>query len=400
MADAFIVKDPKTYINAEEAWYKFSGKKEGSYLFIIIPKNDPNNTLPTFHEVIDEEKWKEVIWYNSYSNYFPSGLKKKREKSRLFKWFINGREYLYNYLDKLNLNKLAKKYHKINRVFSGHKNTQEHLAAALEPEVLYIMDSGIKIRKRIKANGYIDIQYGIRKNPIKFVMNKLVGLKMFDREKTKFFTAYKDAIETKHEIVENQYSYRKMLLNKKEQDDQVFFVSSPIYTFENIEIEAYVNFIKSVFQKLEIDSSNFVYLPHPTYETKSDIEFITNNLGCAVDDRSIPVESKITLYEKLPMMCISPLSSALINLAVVSEDKFCVVAAWHYQFDCFKVLKDWKNDSLENNASIKILHLNEKETNSLFQIDSNDNEDPVFQNFREYELSFKDRNKFQIEISS
>lgn len=383
---AFIVKDAKTYVNAEEAWFQFSGKKKGSILFIIIPKKDPNNTLGVFEEVIDDEKWEKIIWYQTFSNYAPRDLKRRMKKSRVLTHLLNGKEYICNMLDRIGLDRLAEQFGPVKTVFSGHRNTQEHLAAVLEPKDLYIMDSGRRIQKRIQGNGYINYRPYFRRNPIKYIFHKLSGFKVFDREKTKIFTVYSETVKTKHQVVKNDYLYRKMLLDKKEMGDLTFFISSPLYNRQHVSIEQHIDFVREVFRHLDLDSKNVVYIPHPTYEGEEEVELIVNKLGCKADSRDIPVENKITMYDRLPAMCVSPYSTALENLSVFAGNKFPIVCAWHDEFSFFKYLYEWKEKSLQKkNSNIEFVTI--KNATSLFGLRGKNIAKPYFKDFEEWDAT-------------
>lgn len=392
---AFIVKDAKTYINAEEAWYQFSGKKEGSVLFIVIPVKDPNNTIPTFNEVIDQNKWEHIVWFYSLSNYAPRDLKRLVKRWKLLTWLYNGKEYIFNFIDRVRLDQLAKKYKPIDTVFSGHRNTQEHLAAALNPKDLYLMDSGMGVTNKINRNGYIDYRSYLRRHRFKYLMHKISGLKVYDRDKTHFFTIYKDAVKTKHKITENSYSYRKMLVKKKELGDLTFYISSPLYKRQNISVQEYIHFVQNLFDYFKLDYSKVIYVPHPVHEKKKNVKEIVEALGCQVDSRDIPIETKITMYDSLPKMCISPYSSSLVNISVFSEKRFPLIFAWHYEFNCFKTLYNWRKESLEKNSNVDIVPVND--TISLFGFDKDECEQPIFKDFEDWDAAINS-NKFVKEI--
>lgn len=386
---AFIVKDFKTYTNAEEAWYAFSGKKKGSILFIIVPKRD-KETFNTLKELVDPEKWEKIVWLRSLSNYpVKAALNGKRINSKTLIQLYESREYFYSLLDRIALDRMGNKYGPVPTVFSGHRNTQEHLAASLNPNELFIMDSGANIQKRVKSSGFIDVRKFGRKTPIKYILNKLISFKIFDRTKTKLFTVDADSVETKHGVVKNEYAYRNMLVKSMESGDDILFVSSPIYAKEErgVSLKSYVEFMTDIFTHLNIDPDNVIYIPHPVHEDKRDIEKIGNMIGCRVDSRQIPIETKITTHDKLPRICISPYSSALVNLSEFAEDKFELIYAWHYEFDCFEHLSVWKNNSLKTNPHIKIEPI--RNTNSLFHIEGEGCEKPLFKHFKDLKTSNK-----------
>lgn len=386
LSDAFIVKDPKTYVNAEEAWFDFSNKKKNSFLFIVIPKEDPNNTLQTFEEVIDHSKWEDVIWIKTYSNYRPSGYKNKMKQNTFFRWYVNLREYIYNFIDRVRIDRILADVDGFDKVFSGHKNTQEHVAAMLNPNEVYIMDSGLRIKKRVRDSGYIDYRYQFNNKPFKKVMHNLIGLKVFDREKTKFYTAYADTIETKHSINHNNYNYRRKLIEEKQIGDSVFFISSPVYMFKNAEVGDYINFIISITKKMNIEPSDLIYIPHPTREKDKDVNRIVSTVNCQVDNRRIPIESKITMHEKLPKICISPFSSALVNLAILVNNKIPIICAWHYELNYIKAITDWRKDTLEKTkSSIDIVEFQEDEVQTLLGLDKTKGNKLLYKDLYEFE---------------
>lgn len=382
---AFIVKDAKTYINAEEAWYKFTGKKKGSILFIVIPVKDPNSTVPTFKEVIDAEKWEDVVWFYSLSNYSPREYKRIVKRWKILGWLNNGKEYILNFIDRVRLDRLAKRYRPVEIVFSGHRNTQEHLAAALKPSELFIMDSGMGITNKINNKGYIDYRSYLRRHRFKYLMHILSGMRVFDRSKTKFFTIYKDSVNTKHEITENEYAYRKMLVKKKKIGKLTFYISSPLYRRQNISLNQYIRYLKELFEHYKLNASEVVYIPHPVHENGESINKIINELGCKLDERDIPVETKITLYDTLPDKCISPYSSSLINISVFSENRFPLIFAWHNEFDCFETLNNWKRDTLEKNPNIRLDALNN--FTSLFGFGQSGCDQPEFKDFEAWDAA-------------
>jgi len=381
---AFIVKDYKTYTNAEEAWYKFSGHKKGSILFVIVPNKDTETTA-TLNDLIDTDKWQEIVWFKSLCNYpVKSALKKPFFKSKLLINLYEGREYLYKLFDRLALDKIGKKYGSIPTVFSGHRNTQEHLAASLNPDELYIMDSGANIQKRIRSSGYLDVRKVGRRTPLKYLLNKFIALKHFDRSKTKLFTIYADTVKTKHEVVKNEFSYRKMKVKNMEVGTDIYFISSPVFAKKdrNISLQSYLEFVRDIFTQFDIDSRDVVYMPHPVHEDESLVEVIKKYLGCRIDSRKIPIETKITIRDKLPVMCISPYSSSVANISQFARQKFRLVYAWHFEFDCFEHLHKWKLNSLEKNSLIEIVPITD--TEPLFYIEEGGCKEPVFKHFKNF----------------
>lgn len=356
---AFIVKDHKTYMNAEEAWFTFKNEKVGSVLFIITPMGDPANVKKTLTESIDDSKWENVVWFSSFSNYDTKSFKAKKKKYRLLDAFFSNVEYLFNKIDVLRINKLAENFKNIDTVFTGHRNMQEHLAACLTPKEMYIMDSGQTLDK-IRKSGYIDYRYKYYGSRFKKLMLKLTGLNIVDRKSVKLFTVYSESAETKHQIIKNEQNYKKQLIKKKDIGSQVLFISSPFYKFKkNISIETYIEYINRVMQELGIENQQLVYIPNPIRESDDEIRIIVNRLGCECDDRLLTVEAKVTAYETLPAICISPCSTALVNIDILSEGKIKTIAAWHPEFNCFRFLHDWKEDVLnDKKRNVQFIEIN------------------------------------------
>jgi hypothetical protein len=253
-------------------------------------------------------------------------------------------EYIFNRIDTIRINQLARNYSQFDIVFTGHRNTQEHLTAKLNPREVYIMDSGQTLDK-IRSSGYIDYRFKYYGSRFKKLMLKLTGLKIYERKNVKLFTVYADSATTKHEIVPNNQDYKKELIKKMKKGDKVIFISSPFYKFKPyISIETYIAYIERVIESLHIKKENFVYVPNPIRESPSEISTIINRLNCSCDDRLLTVEDKVSTYDELPAMCVSPCSTALVNIDIIAEGKIDIVAAWHPEFNCFKFLKDWKQD--------------------------------------------------------
>lgn len=383
---AFIIKDHKTYVHAEEAWFRFHGKKEGAILFVVIPKGDPNSVKKTLLEVIDESIWEEIVWFKTFSNYKPRTLQLKRRKNKFLNFFLKYREYIYNALDVRNINRLSLKYQDVEQVFSGHKNTQEHLATSLNPTELYLMDSGNFLDK-IRSTGFIDYTRASRYKSTK--LNKfffrLTGLKLYNRKKTQLFTVYADGLNVKHTVVKNDQGYKKSLVKKKKQGDDAFFISSPLYTFsKKITIDGYIEYLKTIFNSLQINYANVVYIPNPIREKKKDVEEIVNKLGCKVDDRSIPIEIKVAKCQTLPAMCISPYSTALVNIQHFTQGKLKLYCAWHPEFKYFDKLEILRKSVLEVADGIHFMVIENAPT--LFPVGSKKYEGkPLFSNFTEWD---------------
>ena len=187
---AFIVKDLKTYISAKEAWYTFLKNKEGSNLVIMIPYGDPNNMVPMFNELLDENEWEKIMWFYTLSNYRPHKLKSILKKYRILSNLSEVIEIILNKIDQIRINRFAKKLGEFEKIFSVHKNTHEHLAAKLNPKELYLLDSG-KIMGKISNSGYIDYSDRYRKSKKRYKIFKFIGFEVFDRKQTKLFSIYK-----------------------------------------------------------------------------------------------------------------------------------------------------------------------------------------------------------------
>lgn len=388
---AVIVKDHKTYVHAEEAWYRFHGKKENSVLFAVVPKGDPNNVLETLNEIIDENLWEEVVWIKTKSNFRPPSLLAKKRKSKIFNLYAKYREYIYNYLDVRKINKIASRYKGFDKVFSGHKNTQEHLAARLNPKELYLLDSG-NFNDKINYTGYVD--YSVKKiyrgSRIGRVLYKLTGLELYNREKLKLFTVYADSLNTKHKTVKNNQDYKRNLIREKNIGDDVIFISSPIYTSaKGVTITDYISYLKKIFDTLNIDTSHVIYVPNPIRENINDVEIISKALGCKYDNRSIPVELKITKYAQLPRLCISPFSTALVNIQEISSNNMSLCCAWHPEFDYFDKLVLLRESQFEIEGNgIDFIIINDAP--SLFEINSKKYDgEALYDNFGEWNQKAK-----------
>lgn len=367
---AYLAKDTKTYMNIEEARFKYSQEGDTHILFIIVPKNLQNNLSDRMEETVKPELWDEIIWYYSLSNSISSDQGKKKQNSVLYKYFWDIREFFNNYIDRRKLDKIAARFKPCDLVFSAHKNTQEHLAAKLEPNELIIVDSGHRIFKRINKDGYIDYsRWYIAHSRFTRYMFWMTGMKIFNRKKTTLFTVYADEIQTSHKIVKNNFDYQSHLLKSKDIGDEVVWISTPIYTMaKGVRIEDYVAYIQSFLNHLEVDHQKLIYVPHPGKQTEEEIEYIRQSLNCRVDDRDIPVEFKIANYDNLPGRVISPFSSALVNVNLASQGRVHTISAWHPEFNYFGMWSNWKKD-VQNNAELQIDFVELEKCHPLFNLD-------------------------------
>lgn len=388
---AFIVKDAKSYVDVEEAWYRFKDKIEEAFLFVVIPRG---YLIPERYvrkkeivDVIDKEKWKEIVWVYTMSNNETSEFKLKMKKNWILNTYVHYREYIYNLIDRIQLDRVAKRYAPCELVVSGHKNTQEHLAAKLKPDKLYLVDAGLSVLKRVTSSGFIDYTSWYRGNILRRILFKLTGLKVFDREKTSMFTAYADQIETKHQIEKNSQDYKRAQIQNSEIGNDAIWISSPIHEMvKEVTLQSYLNYIKASLELLGIDGKNLIYIPHVRKEKSDDIKFIQKAIGCRVDERLLPVEVKIANLKKLPKVCISPLSSALVNLDVLAEGKMKMISAWHYEFNYFRVWYEWKQEVMKN-KKLNIEFRELRDCQPLFYIDNkNGSETPIFETFRDWQL--------------
>lgn len=384
---AYIVKDTKTYMNAEEARYKYSGTDDDNILFIVIPKYMNNNLSQRMRETLKEELWDEVVWIYTWSNCVTENEKNSSNKNRYSRFFNEVKEFFYNYLDRRKLDEIATGYTPCELVFSAHKNTQEHLAAKLNPEKLFLVDSGHRIFKRINKNGFIDYsRWFISRSRFTRYLFWFTGFKVFDRNRTSLFTVYADEIVTKHKVEKNNFEYQNYLLSTRQIGSEVVWISTPIYAMvEGVKIDDYILYIKSYLNHLNISPDKLIYVPHPGKQTRNEIEYIQNELKCRVDDRDIPVEFKISNYLKLPRACISPFSSALVNIDVASGGRIATLSAWHFEYNFFELWLNWKKD-VEKNPELHIQFIELSECRPLFYIDDIRTERPLYSNFKDWQI--------------
>lgn len=389
---AYIAKDTKTYMNIEEGRFKYSNEGDTNILFIVIPRNLRSNLRERMEETVKNDMWDDIIWIETRSNTVSETEKALKKKSDLYNFFWDVREYLFNYLDRRKLDSIAAKYSPCELVFSAHKNTQEHLAAKLNPKELILVDSGHRIFKRMNDSGYINYsRWHISKSRFTRYMFWATGLKVFDRSKTTLFTVYADEIETHHKVVKNNFDYQSHLLNSKDIGEEVVWISTPIYAMTpSVNIEDYVKYIQTYIHRLGIDPGKLIYIPHPGKQTDEEISFIRQNLNCRVDDRDIPVEFKIANYDRLPKICISPFSSALVNINVASAGRIKIISAWHYELNNFEIWHNWKID-VEKNPKLDVEFIEVGDCNSLFYIkDNGQTEGSTYKNFSDWESNKPD----------
>jgi hypothetical protein len=337
-------------------------------------------------ETVDPELWDEVVWIRTWSNGISSGQKSKKKRNAIYRYFMDAREFLFNYLDRRHLDQVAKRTGRCELVISAHKNTQEHLAAALKPDKLVLVDSGHRIFKRIGSEGYIDYsKWFIDNSRFTRYMYWWTGMKVYDRDKTEIFTVYADEIETKHDLRKNEFAYRSHLYDSKSIGSSVVWISTPIYDIaEGVSIRDYTSYVKYTMDYLKLQPEELIYVPQPGKESESDIKYIQKRLNCRVDDRDIPVESKLANYKELPKACVSPFSSALVNILAASKGRIDAISAWHYEFDFFEIWSDWKRD-VEKNEELNIQFLNLESSPPMFHIQWGEGERrQIYKTFKEW----------------
>lgn len=364
---AFIVKGPPTYMNAEEAWHAFKCTAETATLFIIIPKGNPHSRTERMQTVIDPKKWKKIVWIQSTSNVQTYNLKHFPRKSRITTAFLLSRRLFAYFIDRKRLDKIAGSFQPFSIVFSVHNDIHEHLAAALEPSKLILLDSGQTVLSRITKSGFIDYRQDVHFTE-RYALAKL-GLKVFDRNRTTLFSTYADILNTKHQVLKNQMSYKRSLIDRRPNGKYAVWISAPFIDRYGVDAQAYVRYIKNTLLALELPERELVYVPHPGKESPRTLKFVSDQLGCKIDDRFLPVELKISYYDKIPSVCVSPYSSSLANLGTFAGGRVRVMSSWHREFNYFERLVAWRK-RVENDPSLNIEFLDLATKDSLFFLGS------------------------------
>lgn len=352
---AFIVKGPPTYMNAEEAWFRFWRKKHGSVLILLVPVGNPHNRIERLNAIIDRSLWDRIEWVFVRSNV----SYKKTADGDFIKYRMPFFQKIYTYvLDKIKLDRLARRIGVCDLVFSGHNDVQEHLAAKLNPKELFLLDSGMTVLSRVTSSGYIDYRNNIPRRWQKIL--KAVGYKIFNRERTTLFCSYAISLQTKHKVVENKHERKQSDASLMSVSKKVFWISTPLVDKYNVPIAAYIDYIRVAVTSAGYDPKDVIYIPHPGKESDLNIKNIVSSLGCDLDDRLIPLEVKLIRRDALPKACISPYSSSLSNLAMFVGDRVKLYSAWHFEFNCFSTLVDWRKEVEKNfNNRIDFIAVND-----------------------------------------
>lgn len=380
--NAYIVKDTKTYMSAEEARFKLAKEGDSNILFVVIPRRTNNRLKERMEEVVNENDWDEVKWILTRSNCTVHD--EARQKKNGFPAEMG--EWINNFIDRIHLDRIARKYRPCRLVVSAHRNTMEHLAAMLQPDRHLLVDSGHRIFKRVNKNGYIDYSKVIRSRSRKNrILYRLTGFRVFDRKKTDLFTVYSDKIDTKHGIVHNQFDLQRHLFQSKPVGNEAIWISTPIYVMaDGVRLEDYIEYIRTALKQVDVAPENLTYIPHPGKQTEEEIEIIREKTGCKIDSRDIPVEMKINRNENLPQICISPFSSALVNISAASEGRIKLISAWHPEFSFFKTWADWRKE-VEETVDLDISFVDVAPCIPLFNISSeNGEENPIYNDFKDW----------------
>src|SRR5690625_843184 len=150
-------------------------------------------------------------------------------------------------------------------------------------------------------------------------------------------------------------------------------------------IDDYIEYIRASIELRQIGLGQLVYVPHPGKQTDEEIQLISERLSCKVDQRDIPVEMKVASYEDLPRMCISPFSSALVNIYKATEGKIPQVSAWHPEFNYFRIWVYWRK-SVEENSGLNIEFMEVESSVPLFHIKPGERrQGPLYETFKDWE---------------
>lgn len=386
--NAYIVKDSKTYLYAEEAKFKLADEADLNILFVVIPRVTNNRLKERMEELISPEEWDKVCWFLTLSNGTDFLEMKHRKMNELTRNFKKVREYFYHFIDNVRMKRRARQYRPCKFAVSTHKNTHENLAALLQPEELVLVDSGHRVFRRIsKKSGFIDYsERVINRSRLDRILFRLSGFKVFNRKKTSLFTIYGDEIETRHRIIRNEFDRQKHKLKSKKTGDLVLWISTPIYQMASgVVIDDYIEYIRASIELRQIGPGQLVYVPQPGKQTDEEIQLISERLSCKVDQRDIPVEMKVARYEDLPRMCISPFSSALLNIYKATEGKIPQVSAWHPEFNYFRIWVYWRK-SVEENSGLNIEFMEVESSVPLFHIKPGERrQGPLYETFKDWE---------------
>jgi len=342
-------------MNAEEAWFKYWGEKKGSLLIILVPEGNPHNRLERLESVIDRSLWGRIEWIYLKSNV----VYKKGDNGSYYKTKTPVLKKIYRHLsDRIKLDRVAKKIGGCELVFSGHNDVQEHLAFMLRPVQLFLLDSGNGVLRKVSSSGFID--YRVHEGMLWGVVKYILGYKVVERAKVSLFTSYVGVLRTKHRLYENSHERKKDVVPRMRVSKKVFWISAPLVDKYNVPIAAYIDYIRVAVTSAGYDPKDVIYIPHPGKESDLNIKNIVSSLGCDLDDRLIPLEVKLIRRDALPKACISPYSSSLTNLAMFVGDRVKLYSAWHFEFNCFSKLVDWRKEMEKNfNNRIDFIAVND-----------------------------------------
>ena len=123
--NAYIVKDSKTYLYAEEAKFKLADEADLNILFLVIPRVTNNRLKERMEELISPEEWDKVCWFLTLSNGTDFLEMKHRKMNELTRNFKKVREYFYHFIDNVRMKRRARQYRPCKFAVSTHKNTHE-----------------------------------------------------------------------------------------------------------------------------------------------------------------------------------------------------------------------------------------------------------------------------------
>jgi hypothetical protein len=323
MKNIFFVESPLSYLNVLE--FKYSRAISCNSSILILTTIWEVNLLQIL-PIIDKQEWEEIIILNFNLN---------TSWTKITPIFKTGKfiQFLSFWKQLKKVNKLVHTYSKVNCVVSGYYTNEIvlHFCSKIKYLEFILVDDGTmtistnqtrlsefkyKFKNTLINNGRI-------KPDFKLFFKYVIGLKDTGISQITFFTVY-DLHQNKFDNYEyNNYSLLKKNVSKKNKNDKIYFLGSPLSESLPSAIDV-VNFeliIKKVI--LLYGAENIVYFAHRN-ETLQVINKLKLIYGFNIKLLKVPFEYFLVNEEIMPYKIVSFFSSALFNLSIILPESILI----------------------------------------------------------------------------
>lgn len=372
--NVFIISAPYQILSAVEAIKSFNLKSNN-----LIVLDVGLFKRKSFSRVLDKRYWDSFRFLNlfyRFTNYDFSQAKPSGICEKIIELYLTLDQAKKRFL----IERLCKSISPVENLFLGNYLVDydlhmRHIANKTKYKNLYLLDVGtdtLRINKQrieenfvfyedmesdntIKENGYSK-SFAI-KNFKRKLYSRLIDWDKKGVNKLTYFTCYQLQISGKDQIVKNNYSYSKSLLNKNALDSQdVLFLGQPLVEQGYLSLDFFLKYMRTI--KTYFKDHNLFYAPHPR-ESKSFVKLIQYDIGIRVKEFVGPIEHEIVFGGWQPKYIAAFFTSALESFSVIFGDKIELLSFFISEENLLKDKTNVKEiyENFKKNKSIKISKL-------------------------------------------